>query len=101
MLRSSLSALGGESSKLLAEVGALSRLALEVMSRLLLNPFRGERVRVRPALVQTVRAGNESLPLVGLICLLVGMIMALQSAYQFAPARRGVDLVAELCRGSR
>jgi len=59
------------------------------------GPFRGERVRARATVAQAVRAGVDSLPLVALICFLVGMIMALQSAYQLRDLG-AMDLVAGL-----
>ncbi len=44
---------------------------------------------------QSVRAGYSSLPLVALICFLVGMIMVLQSAYQLQELG-ALDMVASL-----
>jgi phospholipid/cholesterol/gamma-HCH transport system permease protein len=80
---------------LLADSGAMWRLAVQATRSFVETPFRGKKVRVRETLVQAVRAGNGSLPLVALICFLVGMIMALQSAYQLR-AYAAIDLVASL-----
>lgn len=77
-----LGTLGHATLSFLADAGAIGRLAVSAADRLLVGPFRGARVHGRATLVQCVEAGNRSLPLVALICLLVGMIMALQSAYQ-------------------
>ena len=77
-----LRAVGGAAQHLLADTGQIWRLAVGAFDRFLIGPFRGETVRYRAILQQTVRAGNRSLPLVGLITFLVGMIIALQSAYQ-------------------
>ena len=52
-------------------------------------------MRLQAGIVQTARAGNGSLPLVALICFLVGMIMALQSAHQLRQLG-AMDLVAGL-----
>ena len=82
MLRAAVRAVGHSTQSLLADSGSLWNLAWGVMSRTVVGPFRGERIRVRAVIIQAVRAGYSSLPLVALICLLVGMIMALQSAYQ-------------------
>ena len=71
------------------------RLAARATSSFVLTPLRGGRVRLRETLQQAVKAGNGSLPLVGLICFLVGMIMALQSAYQLS-SFGAVELVADL-----
>jgi phospholipid/cholesterol/gamma-HCH transport system permease protein len=77
-----LRAVGAAAQHLLADTGQIWRLAVGAFDRFLIGPFRGDTVRYRAILEQTVRAGNRSLPLVGLITFLVGMIIALQSAYQ-------------------
>jgi phospholipid/cholesterol/gamma-HCH transport system permease protein len=90
-----LRSLGGSSRDFLADTGSLWRLAVAAFYRGVVGPFRGERVRARATIVQAVRAGVDSLPLVALICFLVGMIMALQSAYQLRQLG-AMDLVAGL-----
>ena len=80
---------------LVADTGAIYRLGASTASIVFLGPFRGQRVRLRAAVEQTVRAGNNSLFLVALICSLVGMVMALQSAYQLRQLG-AVDLVPNL-----
>ena len=77
-----LRAVGATAQHLLADSGQIWRLAVGGFDRFLIGPFRGEKIRYRAILQQTVRAGSHSLPLVGLITFLVGMIIALQSAYQ-------------------
>ncbi|UCF66310.1 MAG: ABC transporter permease [Acidobacteriota bacterium] len=71
------------------------RLATVSLARFLRGPFQRRGVRLRSTIEQIVRAGHSSLPLVGLICFLAGMIMALQSAYQLNKMG-AVDLVADL-----
>ncbi len=57
--------------------------------------MRGGRLRVSATTAQVVSAGNNSLWLVALISILIGMILALQSAYQLS--QLGVaNLVANL-----
>jgi phospholipid/cholesterol/gamma-HCH transport system permease protein len=90
-----LRAIGGTTRGFVADTGSLARLAIEAGERALVGPFRGERVRMRATIMQAVRAGVDSLPLVALICFLVGMIMALQSAYQLRQLG-AMDLVAGL-----
>lgn len=68
--------------ELLAQAGQLYRLAVAAVVQTVAGPFRGDRFRFRQTIAQVLRAGNESLPLVALIAALVGMILALQSAYQ-------------------
>jgi len=94
-MSSVLRSLGGSTRDLVADTGALWRLATAAFTRAFVGPFRGERVRAQAALTQAVRAGVDSLPLVALICFLVGMIMALQSAYQLRQLG-AMDLVAGL-----
>ena len=90
-----LSVLGRRTLVLFADAGAIGRLAGRAASSAAAAPFGRGRVRLRETLAQAVRAGNGSLPLVALICFLVGMIMALQSAYQLRDFG-AVDLVASL-----
>ena len=66
----------------LAETGRLWRLAASAADQTLVEPWRGKPIRLRETVRQVVRAGNESLPLVALIAALMGIILALQSAYQ-------------------
>jgi phospholipid/cholesterol/gamma-HCH transport system permease protein len=95
MLGTALRAIGGSTRGLLADSGELWRLALEAANQTLVAPLRGGRVRLRATSKQALRAGVDSLPLVGLICFLTGMIMALQSAYQLQQLG-AIDLVANL-----
>jgi phospholipid/cholesterol/gamma-HCH transport system permease protein len=90
-----LKAIGGSTRGFVADAGSLWRLAADAVGRAVVGPFHGERVRLRAMVTQSVRAGVDSLPLVGLICFLVGMIMALQSAYQLRQLG-ATDLVAGL-----
>ncbi len=95
MIAGALRRVGGSATGLVGDAGALWRLAASAFDRFALGPFRGDRVRWRATMIQTVRAGNRSLPLVSLICFLVGMIIALQSAYQLRELG-AMDLVASL-----
>lgn len=47
-------------------------------------PIRGRGLRVRATIANVVEFGVNSLPIVGLICFLIGAIMAMQSSYQLA-----------------
>lgn len=90
-----LSRLGRWGLDSLAFAGRLWGLAAPSFDRVVLGPFRGERMRLGATLAQVLRAGNRSLPLVALLTLLVGMILALQSAYQLR-SFGALDLVADL-----
>jgi phospholipid/cholesterol/gamma-HCH transport system permease protein len=90
-----LRSVGRSTVNFLADTGATWRLAMEALSRFLTGPFRPENLHFRATVEQCVRAGYSSLPLVALISLLMGMIMALQSAYQLHELG-ALDLVANL-----
>ena len=81
-MRAPLRYVGHSTLNLLADSGAIWRLVVAASSRFALGLLRREPIRSRAMILQMVRAGYSSLPLVTLICFLVGMIMALQSAYQ-------------------
>ncbi len=82
-------------STLLIETGGLAEL-LGASARVLLPGHRpGRRLKPRFVIREFVRAGNRSLPLISLICVLIGMIMALQAARQLAQFG-AQELVADL-----
>lgn len=95
MLNTALRMTGRATQNLLVDTASVWRLAVTAASRVFQGAFRGEAVRFRATIIQSVRAGNGSLPLVGLISFLVGIIMALQSAYQLGKLG-ALDLVANL-----
>ncbi len=47
-----------------------------------ISPFRGKPVRVRATISEMVKAGYNSVPIVAVISFFVGIILALQAAYQ-------------------
>ena len=48
----------------------------------LISPFRGKPVRVKATISEMVKAGYNSVPIVATISLFVGIILAMQAAYQ-------------------
>jgi phospholipid/cholesterol/gamma-HCH transport system permease protein len=66
----------------LAYVGGLARLAGESAYVTVIGPFRGHRVRLQRTLHQAMAVGVGAIPIVSLIIFFVGLIMALQSAYE-------------------
>jgi len=56
-------------------------LMVDTVNWLVWQPIRGQGLRVRSAVEHFVEFGARSLPIVGLICFLIGVIIALQSAY--------------------
>ncbi len=61
---------------------AVCVLLVDTLYWIFIAPLRGKGLRVRNALIQFVEFGVHSLPIVTLICFLIGAIMAMQSAYQ-------------------
>jgi phospholipid/cholesterol/gamma-HCH transport system permease protein len=66
----------------LAYVGGLAVLAGQSAYFTFVGPFRGQRLRPHRALHQAMAVGVEAIPIVSLITFFVGLIMALQSAYE-------------------
>lgn len=59
-------------------------LIVETVNWTLVQPLRGRGLRMKATVFNLVEYGVNSLPIVGLICFLIGAIMAMQSAYQLA-----------------
>ena len=67
-------------------------------------PFKGQPIKWRTAIHQMVMAGVDSIPIVSLISLFIGIVLALQGAYQlqkfgasyFVTALVGVSVTREL-----
>ncbi len=63
-------------------VGAkVSVLMVDTFAWMVVAPLRGKGLRVKSAVESFVEFGVRSLPIVGMICFLVGVIIALQSSY--------------------
>jgi phospholipid/cholesterol/gamma-HCH transport system permease protein len=98
-----LETVGNATLGVLSDTGELWSLAVSTGRRLVAGPWRS-RARTQATLEQSIRAGIGSLPLVGLLVALIGMIMALQGAYQldqlgalqYVPALVGVSVTREL-----
>ncbi len=65
----------------LAAGARVSVLMVETVSWLVVAPFRGKGLRVRSTVENFVEFGVRSLPIVCLICFLIGVIIGLQSSY--------------------
>jgi phospholipid/cholesterol/gamma-HCH transport system permease protein len=65
-----------------AYVGGLAKLAGESAYFTFVGPFQGRPLRPHRALHQAMAVGVEAIPIVSLITFFVGLIMALQSAYE-------------------
>ncbi len=56
-------------------------LMVETMNWMLVQPLRGKGLRLRSTVENFVEFGVRSMPIVAMICFLIGVIMAMQAAY--------------------
>jgi phospholipid/cholesterol/gamma-HCH transport system permease protein len=88
----------------LAYIGDLATLAGQSAYFIFIGPFRGQPFRPYRAIQQAMAVGVEAIPIVSLITFFVGLIMALQSAYelrrlgamQFVAGAVAVSILREL-----
>ena len=66
----------------LAYVGSLAKLSGGAARAVVIDPFRGRKMRFSRAIHQAMSVGVGAIPIVSLISLFVGTILALQGAYQ-------------------
>jgi len=76
------SQIGGSVTDGLAYVGSLASLGGRAARDILIGPFRGKPVRLQRAVSQATDVGVRALPILSLITFFIGMILALQSAYE-------------------
>lgn len=69
-------------STLRKDIAAASRIINDTFYWTFISPFRGKPVRVRATISEMVKAGYNSVPIVAVISFFVGIILALQAAYQ-------------------
>ena len=97
LVNSFLGYLGRQTIRLLVHLDRMTRLSVETLTEATLAPLRGQRVRGRSIVEQMVRIGHDSVPIVCTIAFFVGLILAMQSAYQlkrFGATIFVADLVA-------
>jgi len=96
----------GQSGRTLAfffvHVARMTRLAGRSLYWTFITPFKGKKIRWGATFVQMVRIGVESVPIVSVISFCVGLIIAMQAAYQleqFGATIYVADLVSvTMCR---
>lgn len=76
------SQVGGTITGGLAYVGELAALGGRAVYVTLVGPFRGKPVRLQRAIAQAMAVGVGALPILSLITFFIGLILALQSAYE-------------------
>lgn len=74
--------IGGSVTDALAYLGALTSLGRRAAYFTFIAPFRGKPLRWRQAVSQAMQVGVRALPILSLITFFIGLILALQSAYE-------------------
>src|SRR5215471_6247525 len=77
-----LSQIGGSGTNGLAYVGSLALLGGRAAFYTLVAPFRGKPLRLQRAIAQAMEVGVRALPILSLITFFIGLILALQAAYE-------------------
>jgi len=74
--------IGGSVTDGLAYLGALASLGARAAYFAFVAPFTGKPVRLQRAVSQAMQVGVRALPILSLITFFIGLILALQSAYE-------------------
>src|SRR5271155_4015917 len=67
---------------MLAYVGALGRLTSQAAYYAFVSPFRGKTLRLERVFSQAMEVGVRALPVLSLITFFIGLILAIQGAYE-------------------
>lgn len=68
--------------QVLKDINNASRVINDIFYWTFISPFKGRPVRIRASISEMVKAGYNSVPIVSVISLFIGIILALQAAYQ-------------------
>ena len=74
--------IGGAVTDRLAYLGALASLGSRAAYFTFVAPFQGKPLRLQRAISQAMQVGVRALPILSLITFFIGLILALQSAYE-------------------
>src|SRR6201981_118915 len=77
-----VSQIGGSVANGLAYVGSLASLGGRAAYYTFVGPFQGKPLRLQRAVSQAMDVGVRALPILSLITFFIGLILALQSAYE-------------------
>lgn len=80
-----LAAVGRPTISLLIHIHRMTRLAGDTLKWTFVKPLKGHKLRFHSAVEQGVRIGWNSIPIVAVIAFFVGLILAMQAAYQLKP----------------
>lgn len=68
--------------QILKDINDASRVINDIFYWAFISPFKGRPIRIRASVSEMVKAGYNSVPIVSVISLFIGIILALQAAYQ-------------------
>ncbi len=74
--------IGRKTASFLKDLHDAARLINNTFYWTFLSPFKGKPIRVRASISEMVKTGYNSIPIVAVISFFVGIILALQAAYQ-------------------
>lgn len=74
--------IGRKSLEFFVHLGRISELSQRTFYWMVVAPLKGKPVRWRSTIDQMVAMGVNSIPIVAIICFFVGLILAMQAAYQ-------------------
>ena len=77
-----VSEIGASVTDSLAYLGALAMLGGRAAYYTFIGPFQGKSLRLQSAASQAMEAGVRALPILSLVTFFIGLILALQSAYE-------------------
>src|SRR2546426_9936526 len=77
-----VSQLGSSTLDVLSYLGSLASLGARAAYYTLVAPFQGKPLRLQRAVSQAMQTGVGALPILSLITFFIGLILALQSAYE-------------------
>jgi phospholipid/cholesterol/gamma-HCH transport system permease protein len=77
--------IGKKTLTLLWEIDQYSRLVGSTLYWLFAAPLKGKKIRWQSSIIQMVRVGFNSIPIVAMIAFFVGLILGMQAAYQLKP----------------
>lgn len=81
-INSILGSIGRQTLQLLAHLSKIASLGKDALYWTIIAPFQGKGLRWRSTIDQMVLIGFNSIPIVSVICFFVGLILAMQAAYQ-------------------
>src|ERR1700740_2487340 len=88
-----LAQVGGSVTNGLAYLGSLATLGGRAAYYTFVSPFQGKPLRLQRAISQAMDVGVRALPILSLITFFIGLILALQGAYELRKFG-AIDLVA-------